>query len=144
VSTSIGAVVLASAVRVSASTFVQYANASSYTRLGLDTKEYDLSSEFDSTTFTFTPKSSGYYSITARYRDLTGAIGQVQLGLFINETNVCNAVASAIAGQVYASPTISWTGHLSSGVPVNLRAYAASTSRMSSGLFSSAEFIKLF
>ena len=144
VSTSLTSVGVTSAVRVSASTFVQYANASSYTRLGLDTKEYDLGSEFDSTTFTFTPKSSGYYSITARFRDLTNAIGIVYAGLFVNDSLVCNGAASAIAGQTGATPTINWTGNLSSGVPVTIRGQAGSTSRMSSGIYTSAEFIKLF
>ena len=144
ISTSIGASAVTSAVRVYSSGVTQYANASSYTRLAMDVKEYDLASEYDSTTYLFTPKSSGYYSITARCRDLTGAIGMVHLGLFVNDTLVCNGVGSAGAGQVYATPTVSWLGNLSSGVPVSLRAYAGSTSRCSSGYLTSAEFIKVF
>lgn len=146
ISTSVSPSAVTSACRVYSSAVTQYANASSWTRLAMDVREYDLSSEYDSTTFTFTPKSSGYYSVTARHRNLTGAIGIVYGGLWVNDTLVCWGVAMAGAGQTDATPTLSWTGHLSSGSAgaFNFRAYAGSTTRSSSGYFTSMEVLKLF
>jgi hypothetical protein len=144
VSTSVSPSAVTSAVRVTSSGVTQFANASTQTRLAMDVKEYDLSSEWDSTLFTFTPKSSGYYSITGRYMCPTGAIGTIYCSLWFNDSVVCQGTAMAGAGQVNATPSIAWTGHLSSGVPVTVRAYAGSTARTSSGIYASAEFIKLY
>ena len=146
ISTSLTTVGVTSAVRVYSSAVTEFTTTSSHTRLKMDIREYDLSSEYDSTTYTFTPKSSGYYSITARYRTPNVGIGAMTLSMWVNDSQVCQGVALLGAGQSLVTPVLSWTGHLSSGAAgsVNLRATAGSTARSDSGVYTSAEFLKLF
>jgi hypothetical protein len=100
----------------------------------LNQRVTDLSSEFDSTTFTFTPKSSGYYLINARITiGASPGGGGIRARVDINSTAAAqhdyNIAGGAGLAQTYpfslvrnlssgaaGSVTLRWTGAGSSGI----------------------------
>lgn len=146
ISTSITGTGATSYVRAYAGAQAEFGTASTQTKLALDQREVDLSSEYDSTTYTFTPKSTGIYAITARARVLSTALGNVYMGLWVNDTQVAQSVVNEGAAVTALSMEIATHLRLSSGAAgaIQLRAYAGSTGRMSSGYLTAMEILKVF
>lgn len=66
-----------------------YSSNSTY-KMRLNGEVADVLGEFDSTTFTFTPKSSGFYRVEATYRSLVDNIGLKILEVAVNDTVAIN------------------------------------------------------
>lgn len=111
VSTSITVSGVTSFVTAYVSTAVQFSTAQTVVVFGNRTA--DLSSEYDSTSGTFTPKSSGYYQINVNVQTLGADL--CYAALFVNSSQVALAYNSQGAGNVWASQHISFVAHLSSG-----------------------------
>src|SRR5574343_672390 len=132
-------------------TATQQSPDTSFLTATLNTEIADLLGEWDSTTYTFTPQSSGYYLITGRITiGASSGGGGIRAGLFVNSSaamqhdynigggagvsqtyplNACVNLSSGTAGAV----TVRWCSAGSSGVI------------MSTGVqYTSIEIIKLF
>ena len=146
ISTSITARSAESYVRAYAGSPAQVGTASTGTKLALDQRVTDLSSEYDSTTYTFTPTSTGVYAITAGALGLTAAVGEIRLQLYVNDTLAATASNWMSAGVTQASVGLATTQRLSSGAAgaVQLRGLMASTGRFSSGVATWMDILKVF
>lgn len=148
VSTSITASGVTTYVRAGAGANpIEYGTASTGTLLAFADRQVDLSSEYDSTTYTFTPKSSGYYLIHASIFCVTAGALNNYLQLYVNDTLTAFAGAVYGAGQLGATPVIATVLNLSSGAAgsVQFRAYGGSTGRASSGsIYSWFDITRLF
>lgn len=150
VSTSISAAGVTSYVKAYATATQQSPNTSFLTA-ALNSEIADLLGEFDSTTYTFTPQSSGYYLITGRITiGPSAGGGGVRAGLFVNssaimqhdynigggagvlQTYPLNAAVNLSSGSAGAV-TVRWCSAGSTGV-------VASTGVQ----YTSLEIIKLF
>lgn len=134
-------------VRAYAGSPVQFGTGSTGTPLAIDQRTLDLSSEYDSTTFTFTPKSSGVYLLTARGMCITASLSMIYSQVWVNDTIVAQWGYAEGTTEVNLSIQANMILHLSSGSSgsVQWRAYAGSTARLSSGVpFTGLEIVKLF
>jgi hypothetical protein len=113
VSTSLTVNSVATYVKAFLSSITEHSSGASTAVIGLDGRAVDLSSEYDSTTFTFTPKSSGYYSVVARgyFPTVNGTVG---LKLTVNSTVVAQSVGYVLGG-LDAGICVPTLLHLSSG-----------------------------
>lgn len=143
ISTSITARTLDSFVRAQISTAVQFDTAA--TALVFGDRQVDLSSEYDSTNGVFTPKSSGYYQITAKVQTLAADIAYV--GVYVNSTLVAKNYESHGAGNIWHGHTLSFLRNLSSGAAgaVTVKAWIeSSTGRTDTGAGTYLNIAKLF
>jgi hypothetical protein len=144
VSTSITGGSVTSYVRAQAATTGQF--STSKTALVYDDRLVDLSSEYDSTTGTFTPKSSGYYQIDAHAAVLSADLNY--LGVLVNSTIVAQSRHSQGAGNIWGTHHITTVLNLSSGatgaVTVQLWQDTTSTGRTDTGAGTYLNILKLF
>ena len=147
VSTSIAAAGVTSYIRAYAGSPFQWSTVSSGARMACDQEVADLLGEWDSTLFTFTPQSSGYYNIVARGVSNIGGLGDVQLDIWVNDALAIRGGQWGYAGASSACLLTQAILNLSSGTAgaVQVRARCVSTGRMSSGITATGlEIIKLF
>jgi hypothetical protein len=148
ISTSISAGAgVTSYVRVYAGAPAEVGSASTGTKLALDTEDVDLLSEWDSTSYTFTPQSSGYYQINARGRGITAAVGSISLGLWVNDTLVAEGGDWLSAGVTVGYAEVHAALNLSAGAAgtVQVRGTMLSTGRFSSGAaYTSLDILKVY
>lgn len=115
--------------------------------VALDQRQVDLSSEYDSTTYTFTPKSTGVYTITARAiaRNIAAS---VSLGIYVNSTLAALTGQAGGAGNSTAGLSVTTIQRLSSGAAGSVQVQAwmdTSTGSFSSGIARTAlEILKVF
>jgi hypothetical protein len=145
VSTSIASVGAVSYVQAYPDAVFQFSSAAGV--VACNQRVVDLSSEYDSTTYTFTPKSTGFYSIAARAL-APNVAASVSLGVFVNSTLVAMSAQSAGAGNNTAGLSVVTLQRLSSGSvgAVQIKGWMdSSTGSFSSGLARTAlEILKIF
>lgn len=144
VSTSIA---VKSYVRVYPSAAFEFGSASTGTKVALNTEVADLGSEWDSTTYTFTPASSGYYLITAHGLCRNTGGNDVYGQLWVNDTMVTEVGSVNTGGVPGATPSLSAVLNLSSGAvgSVQFRMRSGSTASFSSGIVSAhLDIIRLY
>ena len=145
VSTSIQASGAASYIQAYAGAAFEFSSAAGV--VACDQRLVDLSSEYDSTTYTFTPRSTGFYSICARGR-VRNVDQAVSLGVYVNSSLVAMSAQAAGAGNSTAGLMIATLQRLSSGSAgaVQVKAWMdGSTGSLSSGLARTAiEILKVF
>jgi len=104
--------------------------------MALNLEIADALSEYDSTTFIFTPKSSGFYRVEAGYRPAAPSLGIAQLQLRVNDT-VYVDVAYPMPTGASVGPNFATTVRLaSSGAAGALRCslFTQTSSVLSSGV----------
>jgi hypothetical protein len=90
-------------VRPSASQTITLATE---TKIQLNTEEFDTSSNFDTTTYRFTPTVAGYYQISAGVR-ATGATTNTSSGIIIYKNGSSYVANYSQATNITQYPTIS-------------------------------------
>jgi len=81
-------------VRVARTTAQNYTGGT-FLLLPLDTETYDLANEFNTSTYTFTATSSGYYVINA-FGSVTGAAGQASIYIYKNSAQYSTSTAATV------------------------------------------------
>ena len=145
ISTSIVAAGVTSYVRAYAGSSFGFSTAAA--TIPCNQELADLLGEYDSTTYTFTPQSSGYYLIHARMTTPSAA-APMSLGVYINSSLVLRSWNSLGAGNNQHSFFCAGTFNLSSGAAgaVQIKAFMdASTGSISSGVeHTGLDIIRLF
>jgi hypothetical protein len=103
--------------------------------MALNVEFADLLSEYDSTTFRFTPQSSGFYRVEAAYTPAAPSLGIATIQLRVNDT-VYVEVAEPMQTGTITGPRLVATVRLSSGQAGQLRAslFSQTSSVLSSGI----------
>lgn len=148
VSTSIQTIAATSFVHAFVGGVQALSSGASTTAVALSQEVADLLGEFDSTTYTFTPQSSGYYLVTGRTTHPAFA-GRVGLSLKVNSSLAAQQFLAAQAASTL-TPTVTAVLHLSTGaagaVTMNAVMTAdSSTSQISTGVgVSELRILKVF
>src|SRR5574343_790800 len=130
-------------------TATQQSPDTSFLTAPLNSEIADLLGEFDSTTYTFTPQSSGYYLITGRITIGASASGGIRAGLFVNSSAVMqhdyNIGGVACAAQTYPlNACLNLSSGTAGAVTVRWCSAGSSGVSMSTGVqYTSVEIIKL-
>ena len=122
-----------SAARIySTVTALEFTTASTFTRLVLGTKDYDLSSEYSTASGLFTPLSSGRYAVNGRAWTQS-TVSNFQIAIEVNDTIVAKALCHN--SSVYSMAQIQTMVNLSSGSAgaLCLKVYGDSTGRLFAG-----------
>jgi hypothetical protein len=110
--------------------------AASMTALALETELEDLLGEYDSTTYTFTPQSSGTYQVHAQLYT-GGNSAFIAIGLYVNSSLVMESLHSGGAGNNVTAVQINALVRVSSGAAGAMQVkgmYNGSTNRGDSGV----------
>jgi hypothetical protein len=110
--------------------------STSLAALALETELEDLLGEYDSTTFTFTPQSSGTYLVNGQMY-IPNNVGYVQASLYINSSLVMEDLHSGGAGNSITTAQVNGVFRVSSGAAGAMQfrgRYTGSTTRGDSGV----------
>lgn len=117
--------------------------------LALAAEVEDKASEYSTATYTFTPKSSGYYAITARAAVGASSDGGVALGLYVNSTLAAQDQDGGAGARPARTAQVSALLNLSSGtagsVTVRAQCPGSSNVTVSTGVaLTTLEILRVF
>lgn len=110
--------------------------STSIAALPLEAEIEDLLGEYDSTTYTFTPQSSGTYLVNGQLY-IANNVGYLQAGLYINSSLVMEDLHSGGAGNSITTAQVNGVFRVSAGAAGAMQfrgRYTGSTSRGDSGV----------
>jgi hypothetical protein len=132
VSTSIPTVAGVTSYVKAVQTAAQALGSTDVVVVSFDLKSADLLSEFSTATQTFTPQSSGYYSLVGRAHISGSSDGGARLGLYVNSTLVAQDYDGGVGARPARTAQVNALTNLSSGATgqVTLRVQCAGSSNI--------------
>lgn len=94
------------AVKVRLGTTMTNLPNASYTTVELDTENYDVGSDFNTTTYTFTAPVTGYYLVNGFVRLLNAVTGSYQLLFNVTGTGNNYGLRQNVNASVYSRPNL--------------------------------------